>query len=80
MSLTLLQKLSMAELPVAVTDGSDVDGLRILKMAGHVRAEIPSPVRTLTGYMQPPALAIAITALGRQMLERFPQLRGSSRS
>ena len=79
MSLTLLQKLSMTELPVAVTDGSDVDGLRILKMAGHVRADIPSPVRTLTGYQQPPALVIAITALGRQMLERFPHLRGASR-
>jgi hypothetical protein len=77
MSLTLLQKLSMTELPVAVTDGADVDGLRILKMAGHVRAEIPAPVRTLTGYQQPPALVTAITALGRQMLERFPQLRGS---
>ncbi|HYP86126.1 hypothetical protein [Variovorax sp.] len=74
MSLSLLQKLSTVELPVALTEGSDVDGLRILKMAGHVRAEIPPPVRTLTGYQQPPALVMAITSLGRQMLERFPQM------
>ena len=74
MSLVLLHKLSLVELPVAVAVGDDVDGLRILKMAGHVRAEIPPPVRTLSGYDQPPAVALAITPLGRQMLQRFPLL------
>ena len=72
MSLVLLHKLSLVELPVAVSVGDDVDGLRILKMAGHVRAEIPPPVRTLSGYDQPPAVALAITPVGRQMLQRFP--------
>ena len=72
MSLVLLHKLSLVELPVAVAVGDDVDGLRILKMAGHVRAEIPPPVRTLSGYDQPPAVALAITPLGRQMLQHFP--------
>jgi hypothetical protein len=72
MSLVLLHKLSMVELPIAVSVGDDVDGLRILKMAGHVTAEIPAPVRTLSGYDQPPAVALAITPLGRQMLQRFP--------
>ncbi|MGR4869769.1 hypothetical protein ACIPRI_12980 [Variovorax sp. LARHSF232] len=77
MSLVLLHKLSMVELPVAVSVGDDVDGLRILKIAGHVRAEIPQPVRTLSGYDQPPAVALAITPLGRQMLERFPLRPGA---
>lgn len=77
MSLVLLHKLSMVELPVAVSVGDDVDGLRILKIAGHVRAEIPPPVRTLSGYDQPPAVALAITPLGWQMLERFPLRPGA---
>jgi hypothetical protein len=72
MSLVLLHKLSMVELPIALTVDDDVDGLRILKMAGHVRAEIPPPVRTLSGYDQPPAVVQAITPMGRRMLERFP--------
>ncbi|SFM66160.1 hypothetical protein [Variovorax sp. OV329] len=72
MSLVLLHKLSLVELPVALTVGDDVDGLRILKMAGHVTAQIPPPVRTLSGYDQPPAVAVAITPMGRRMLERFP--------
>jgi hypothetical protein len=71
-SLVLLHKLSMVELPIALAVGDDVDGLRILKMAGHVRADIPPPVRTLSGYDQPPAVALSITAMGRRMLERFP--------
>jgi len=45
----------------------------LLILAGHVRAEIPRPVRTLSGHHQPPAMVTAITALGRQMLERFPR-------
>ena len=78
MSLVLLHKLSLVELPVALSVGDDVDGLRILKMAGHVTAEIPSPVRTLSGYDQPPAVALSITPLGRRMLERFPLLPGGA--
>ena len=77
MSLVLLHKLSLVELPVALSVGDDVDGLRILKMAGHVKAQIPPPVRTLSGYDQPPALALEITPLGRRMLERFPMSPGS---
>lgn len=78
MSLVLLHKLSLVELPVALTVGDDVDGLRILKMAGHVTAQIPPPVRTLSGYDQPPAVAVAITPMGRRMLERFPLRPGDS--
>ena len=76
MSLVLLHKLSLVDLPVALSVGDDVDGLRILKMAGHVKAQIPPPVRTLSGYDHPPAVALEITPLGRQMLERFPMAPG----
>ena len=72
MSLLLLHKLSMVELPIALTVGDDVDGLRILSMAGHVKANIPPPVRTLSGYEQPPAVVFSITSNGRRMLDRFP--------
>jgi hypothetical protein len=62
----------MVELPIALTVNDDVDGLRILKMAGHVKADIPPPVRTLSGYEQPPAVALSITPMGKRMLYRFP--------
>ncbi len=55
-----------------MTSGGDVDTVRILNMAGHIKATIPKPVRTLDGYDQPPATVLAITSLGRSMLKRFP--------
>ncbi|NGM89932.1 hypothetical protein G5B35_21795, partial [Parapusillimonas sp. SGNA-6] len=50
------------DLPVAVNQGSDVDAVRVLSLAGHVKATIPKPVRTLDGYDQPPATVMAITS------------------
>ena len=70
--LTLLHRLAAQELPVAVSSGRDVDSVRVLSMAGHVKATIPKPIRTLDGYEQPPATVLAITSLGRAMLKRFP--------
>ncbi|WP_225783106.1 hypothetical protein [Xenophilus sp. Marseille-Q4582] len=72
MPMELLHRLALERLPVSVTDGQDVDGVRLLALAGHIRAEVPRPVRTLEGYHQPPATVTAITPLGRQMLRRFP--------
>jgi len=72
MSMELLHRLARYALPIAVVEGEDVDGVRFLVLAGHVRAEVPRPVRTLNGYHQPPATVHAITSLGRQMLRRFP--------
>lgn len=63
----------MHPLPVAVTRGADIDAVRVLSMAGHVRATIPKPVRTLDGFDQPPATVSEITSLGRHMLNRFPR-------
>ena len=68
----LLHRLAAQELPVAVTTGAQVDAVRVLSLAGHVKATIPKPVRTLDGYEQPPAVVNEITSLGRSMLKRFP--------
>ncbi len=70
--MTLLHRLAAQELPIAVSSGAQVDALRILSLAGHVKAAIPKPVRTLDGYEQPPAVVNEITSLGRSMLKRFP--------
>lgn len=69
----LLHRLAAQELPVAVTAGAEVDAVRVLSMAGHIKAMIPKPLRTLDGYIQPPATVNEITSLGRTMLKRFPQ-------
>ena len=73
MTISLLHQLSDETLPVAVTDGDRIDALRILRLAGHVVADIPHPVRSLSGYIQPPATVTAITSIGRQMMKRFPR-------
>jgi hypothetical protein len=70
--MTLLHRLAAQTLPVAVTGGAQVDAVRVLSMAGHVKAVIPKPVRTLDGYEQPPATVTEITSLGQSMLRRFP--------
>lgn len=70
--MNLLHRLAAQELPVAVSSGEQIDALRVLSLAGHVRAQIPRPVRTLDGYEQPPATVTEITSLGRSMLKRFP--------
>lgn len=72
MALHLLHLLSQNTLPIAVSEGEQIDALRVLSMAGHVVAVIPRPVRSLTGYDQPPATVNAITPLGQQMLRKFP--------
>lgn len=72
-TLTLLHRLSEETLPIAVSGGKNIDALRVLTLAGHVSATIPRPLRTLTGYDQPPATVSAITRLGWQMLRKFPR-------
>lgn len=74
MSLTLLHQLAQASLPVNLFSGEQVDCLRVLHLAGHVKATIPLPVRTLYGYDQPPATVEAVTPLGLRMLRRFPMM------
>ncbi|MBO9516127.1 MAG: hypothetical protein J7549_18580 [Variovorax sp.] len=71
----LLHRLAAERLPIAVTGGQQVDALRVLSLAGHVKATIPKPVRTLDGFEQPAATVLEITSLGRSMLRRFPLIR-----
>ncbi len=73
MTLTLLHLLAEETLTIAVSKGEHIDALRMLSLAGHVLASIPRPIRTLSGYDQPPATVTSITALGWQMLRRFPR-------
>ena len=70
--MTLLHRLAAQQLPVAVIDGAQIDAVRVLSMAGHVKAVIPKPLRTLDGHTQPPAVVNEITSLGRSMIKRFP--------
>jgi len=68
----LLHRLAAEHLPIAVSGGEHVDAVRVLSLAGHIKASIPKPVRTLDGFEQPAAVVSEITALGRSMLRRFP--------
>ena len=73
MLIKLLDQLTREALPVCVADGGQIDAIRTLVLAGHVRADIPPPARTLGGYRQPPAKVLEVTALGREMALRFVQ-------
>ncbi|VTU30643.1 hypothetical protein [Variovorax sp. PBL-E5] len=73
MTISFLHRLAEQQLPIAVSRGADIDAVRVLALAGHVKATIPGPVRTLDGYTQPPATVTAITSLGQSMLRRFPR-------
>ncbi|VWX63652.1 conserved hypothetical protein [Burkholderiales bacterium 8X] len=59
---------------MAVAGGANIDAVKILSLAGHIRAHIPRPVRTLTGFSQPDATVLELTPLGRSMLKRFPSV------
>lgn len=72
MSLKLLHRLKNEKLPVHLTDGADIDMLRVMILAGLARGTIAAPVRTLSGHIQPPAVVTEITRIGRMMASKFP--------
>ena len=72
MPISFLHRLAAQELPVGVAGGANVDLVRVLILAGHIKGSIPEPLRTLSGHEQSPATVTAITPLGRRMLQRFP--------
>ncbi|MGJ7497797.1 hypothetical protein ACSFA8_22330 [Variovorax sp. RT4R15] len=72
MSFKLLHRLMQEKLPVYLTEGADIDRLRVLMLAGLAKGEIAPPVRTLSGHVQPPAAVTEITQMGRMMANRFP--------
>lgn len=73
--LELLQRLANATLPIRVVDDGEIETLRILKLAGSIKAAIPEaahPAGDLhRSQRQLPATVDEITRLGRTMLERF---------
>lgn len=62
---------------MAVVDGGEIDAVRILVLAGHVRGDIPAPLRTLSGHHQPPATVSEVTDRGRRLARRFARLSAS---
>lgn len=72
MPVALLRRIAREELPVVIAGNWEVDVIRILVLAGHLKATIPPEVRTLSGIHQPPATVTAIISLGRMLLQSFP--------
>lgn len=66
MPLELLQDLATQTLPRVIDDPADVDKLRILRAAGYVNAEMPSPA---PGSAAGQARVLGITARGQAWLE-----------
>lgn len=75
MSLKLLHLLAQETLPVSVVRGEEVDAVRMLMLAGHIRAQIPPPLRLLAGgHHQPPATIVEVTPLGIDTARRLSHL------
>ena len=73
MPIALLHRIARERLPLVVVREEDVDFIRILVLAGHLKAAISPPITTYAAAVDPPpAVVTAITPLGRQMLECFP--------
>jgi hypothetical protein len=75
----LLRRLASARLPIRVVDNGDIETLRILKLAGSIKAAIPEATRLPGGLNQPhrqlPATVDEITRIGRSLLSRFASRR-----
>ncbi|MGK6307332.1 hypothetical protein [Variovorax sp. DT-64] len=73
--LELLYRLANTRLPIRVVDDGEIETLRILKLAGSIKAAIPEAMHPAGGLhrsqRQLPATVDEITRLGRTMLERF---------
>lgn len=73
--LELLQRLANTRLPIRVLDHGEIETLRILKLAGSIKAAIPEAAHPAGGLhrcqRQLPATVDEITRLGRTLLDRF---------
>lgn len=71
----LLQRLAHAKLPIRIIDHGAIETLRILKLAGTIKAAIPEAGRLPGGLAQgqtPFAATVdEITRMGRDLLARF---------
>jgi hypothetical protein len=66
----LLEELADAELPVRVTRPSDIDKLRILEAAGHIRSDLRGHWGE-PDLREGPATVFQITPLGYKALRYF---------
>ncbi len=73
MPMSLLRRLADAVLPCDVDGDSDVSALRILMIAGHIVALVPTQLAVHASNAPPHATLMSITAQGRQMLALRPQ-------
>ena len=64
--ITLLHRIAREGLPWSATEARDVEDIRLLVMAGHVKATL-APAGAA-----PAAVVTAITPLGQQLLRCFP--------
>lgn len=75
----LLHRLASARLPIRIVDDGDIETLRILKLAGSIKAATPEAMRLPGGLNLPqrqlPATADEITRIGRSLLSRFANRR-----
>jgi hypothetical protein len=75
----LLCRLANARLPIRIVDDGDIETLRILKLAGSIKAAIPEATRLPGGlnqsHRQLPATVDEITTIGRSLLYRFANHR-----
>jgi hypothetical protein len=79
MPIALLHRISRERLPFAGTREEDVEFVRILVLAGLLKAAIPPAITTPVGAIdQPAAVVFAITPLGQQMLLCFPLAEGDA--
>jgi len=68
MPMNLLRRLADVSLPCNVDDERDVSALRILMIAGHIVALIPTQPAMRASNAAPHATLLSITSQGRQML------------
>lgn len=78
MPMDLLHQLAQTPLPAQVLQPHAIYKLRVLRVAGHVFASIPSPQYGIDGrWHQAPATVHQATALGRKVLRYFgPDAQG----
>ena len=73
MTMAILQDLATKTLPTWVSGNASVDAIRILEMAGHIKASVVPIANALHGH-QAAARVLAITSHGYRMLRYFPVL------
>lgn len=71
MTMAVLRDLATKVLPTWVSGDASVDAIRILELAGHIKAS-EAPIDCALHGQQPTARVLAITGQGYRMLKYFP--------